>query len=224
MARSGIFNLGEVQVEFAFDPVAENEPFALIEMNNNNAPQGIDLGLPSGNIWSEYYFGATSPSEYGKLIGMGDPTGEETSFDDPTPYFHSNDVPFICGTQYDVLTTLWGNGWQLPTLDDLFELRDCCTWEHNVELDGVRGSMATGPNGNTIFFAYAGIRAGDTYMDQGDHASIWTGEVGGEWNYGDYPGYKDMDIYSGGQFGSDGSTCWTGQSVRGVKKVAMMAK
>lgn len=219
MGRSSIFNLGDVKVEFMQDPVAENEPFTEVA-SANMVPEGVDLGLPSGNIWSEFYLGASSPSEYGKLVGMGDPTGEATAFNDATPYFHSNDVPDICGSEHDVIANLWGNGWQLPTLADLTELKDKCTWEHNVEMNGVKGSKATGPNGNTLFFPYAGIRAGNEYSDQGDHASIWAGEVGGTWNHGSYPGYYDLDIFANGTFKTDGSTAWTGQSVRGVKKVA----
>lgn len=217
MGRSSIFNLGEVQVEFMADPVAENEPFT--EVSANMIPEGVDLGLPSGNIWSEFYLGASSESDYGKWVGMGDPTGNATAFDDPEPYFHSEDFPNICGSEYDVIANIWGHGWQLPTLADLTELKDNCTWEHNVEVNGVKGSRAIGPNGNSIFFAYAGIRAGEKYSDQGDHASIWTGEVGGSWNYG-YPGYYDMDIFANGNIKTDGSTAWTGQSARGVKKVA----
>jgi hypothetical protein len=218
MGRSSIFNLGDIKVEFMADPVAENEPFT--EVSATMLPEGVDLGLPSGNIWSEFYFGASSPSDYGKLVGMGDPTGNATAFNDATPYFHNNEMPNICGTEYDVIKNIWGGGWQLPTMADLNELKEQCTWEHNVELDGVKGSWATGPNGNKIFFAYAGIRAGNEYSDQGDHASVWAGEVGGTWNYGNYPGYYDLDIFANGNIKTDGSTAWTGQSARGVKKVA----
>lgn len=218
MDRSRIFSLGDVTVEFLADPVAENEPFS--EVSAVAIPSGVDLGLSSGNIWSEFYYGASSDSEYGTLVGIGDPTGTATAFNDPAPYFHSNDVAVICGTEHDIIACKWGNGWQLPTMADLNELKDACTWEHNVEKNGVKGSVATGPNGNKLFFAYAGIRTGDKFQDQGDHASIWTGEVGGTWNNG-YPGYYDLDIFASGTFKTDGSTAWTGQSARGVRKPAV---
>ena len=79
----------------------------------------VDLGLPSGTKWAKenlngiYCFGGvhsnilTNDTIYinGKPIEVGDS---------------------ICGTQYDAATSEWGEGWQLPTVNDFKELLDYC--------------------------------------------------------------------------------------------------
>lgn len=177
----------------------------------------VDLGLSVK--WASWNVGASKIADYGGLYGAGDPTGFQTSanYED----YHYNEVTnsTICGTEFDIAKVKWGANWRLPTLTELKELKEKCTWQHNVFIDGMKGSLAKGPNGNEIFFPYAGCREEDgrnPYKDK--HASIWSGEQG-------YAGvvpysfsYYDLDINFGGSNSVrlDGCGCWNGQSVRPV--------
>ena len=51
-----------------------------------------------------------------------------------------------------------GDQWRMPSREELGELRSRCSWEQTTR-NGVDGYLATGPNGNSIFFPAAG------YMD-----------------------------------------------------------
>ena len=173
----------------------------------------IDLGLSVK--WANWNVGASKVEDYGGLYGAGDPTGLQisTSYSD----YHYYDVTnsSICGTKYDIARTKWGSNWRMPTSAELKELAEKCTWVHNVMRDGIKGSVATGPNGKTMFFPYSGIRNGTSAEHFNTHASLWSGEQSNE-NYSH--GYKDLDIniFNTGEQRMDGSDCYYGQSVRPV--------
>lgn len=169
----------------------------------------VDLGLSVK--WSSWNLGASAPHEYGGLYGMGDPTGELTSSNDED-YYYVNQTS-ISGTEYDIAHVHWKDLWRLPTVAELEELRDKCSWQHDQYVEGVRGSIATGPNGNSIFIPYAGVRSGASMLFVGGHASIWSGYAGSEWYS---RGYMDMDIYSSGGFNINGAEVSLGQTVRPV--------
>jgi len=61
--------------------------------------------------------------------------------------------------RYDAATVNWGADWRTPTAEEWNELLSGCYWEW-VIVDGKKGLLATGPNGNTIFF-----RAGGAILD-----------------------------------------------------------
>lgn len=169
----------------------------------------VDLGLSVK--WASWNVGASKIADYGGLYGAGDPTGLLTSTSYSSYYYKYGES--ICGTEYDLATAKWQDGWRMPTMAELTELKDCCTWEHSVTLDGVLGSTATGPNGNSIFIPYSGCRKGTEISERNEHASIYSGNIGTTvHSYG----YKDLDIEYNGDFGVDGCSNWIGQSIRPV--------
>lgn len=96
---------------------------------------------------------------------------------------------------------------------------DKCSWEHDVTLDGLKGSVATGPNGNSIFIPYAGSRRGTFNPYLGGHASIWSGDTGfAHEPPSEYPyNYIDLDVnLPNGSLRFDGDICSDGQSIRPV--------
>lgn len=169
----------------------------------------VDLGLSVK--WASWNVGASKIGDYGGLYGMGDPTGlkNSTSY---TDYFWKNGES-ICGTEYDLAKAKWGESWRLPTTAEIKELKEKCSWENNVTIDGVTGSVVTGPNGKTIFIPYAGHRIGNTIYQKDEHGSIWTGDMGVSLH--SY-GYMDVDVNSDGTFQWDGCENYIGQSVRPV--------
>lgn len=112
----------------------------------------VDLGLSV--LWADMNIGAALPSQGGTLFGYGDVSGEMRSEDE-------SDYPSIAitGTKYDIAKFQWGNGWRMPTAEELEELSERCKWTP-ANLNGVRGNLVTGPSGNSIFMPYAGSRIG----------------------------------------------------------------
>lgn len=169
----------------------------------------IDLGLSVK--WASWNVGASKIADYGGLYGAGDPTGLLTSSDYSLYYYNYGEC--ICGTEYDIASVKWQENWRMPTMEELIELRDYCTWEHSITVDGVLGSIAIGPNGNSIFIPYAGNSHGGAEPGRDVIASIWAGDCGA---YRYSHGYKDLDIFYDGIFQTDGSENWVAQSVRPV--------
>ena len=150
----------------------------------------IDLGLSVK--WASWNIGASSVSDYGGLYGIGDPSGLLTTKNE-SDYFYNGNT--ICGTENDLAHVKWGGSWRLPTSEELKELAEKCNWYHNVTFDGIPGSIAMGPNGNSIFIPYAGARHGSELSRRGEHASLWSGDVGCEHYYNGYTKtYADLDI------------------------------
>ena len=168
----------------------------------------VDLGLSVK--WASWNVGASKIADYGGLYGAGDPTGNRTNFS--IEGYHRVVGECISGSEYDLATIKWGEEWRMPTIDELKELREKCTWESNVIIDGVKGVRGTGPNGNNIFFPCAGTRQGTNYVDKDRVASVWSGNVGSDYPYG----YEDLDLYFSGTISINGNRCYIGQTIRPV--------
>lgn len=175
----------------------------------------VDLGLSVK--WASWNVGASKIADYGGLYGAGDPTGLKTSTNYLDYYWVDGDN--ICGTEYDLAHVKWGGTWRLPSIDELKELKENCTWTHNVIVDEIKGSIAKGPNGNELFFPYGGSRGGAN-AGFGNWASVWSGKIGntGSTSYIMYShGYLDLDInLPSGTVRLDACECQDGQSIRPV--------
>ena len=132
----------------------------------------VDLGLPSGILWAAYNVGATSPEEYGGYYAWGE-TEEKDSYtwENCEHAIHVYDPSFggwhwdgkfvmddISETEYDPAHRKWGNGARMPKIIELEELVDVCSWKVGM-LNNVLGTYFYGPNGNSIFFPFAGYRS-----------------------------------------------------------------
>ena len=120
---------------------------------NSTHPVALDLGLSVK--WASCNVGANSPAEYGNAYAWGELSPKQEYTKENYAYLDSmgNILPIgdsICGTQYDVATQLWGDGWRMPTEDELKELSNSCTWFKGF-YKGIFGVIGTSPNGHTIF-------------------------------------------------------------------------
>ncbi len=129
--------------------------------------EAIDLGLPSGTKWASWNVGATKPEDYGGYYAWGEI--EEKNYYSWGTYKYCNGSYKTCsyigddiaGSQYDVAHVKWGGTWKLPSLAQIEELIDKCT-RTLTTLNGVDGSLFTGPNGASIFLPSARRIQGDS--------------------------------------------------------------
>lgn len=106
----------------------------------------VDLGLPSGNLWSTCNLGANNPWEYGDYYAWGE-TSTKAIYSDKNNLYYYKDLADISGNpKYDASTLIMGSGWQMPNKDDFQELLDNCSWFWDYE-----GFRIVGPNGNSIY-------------------------------------------------------------------------
>lgn len=190
----------------------------------------VDLGLSV--LWAAYNVGASSPEEYGGYYAWGetstksDYTAEnykyyEKYYYGPYDWWHwvgkfiGNE---ISGTSYDVAHVQWGGGARMPTLAEVKELVDNCTFTAG-SYNGVGGTYVTGPNGNSIFLPSAGRWIDSGINDfEGSYGFFWSGTYGGGGDDGkDYGKYAyGLGAYDRGFWHGDFRTY--GYSVRPVKE------
>ncbi len=132
---------------------------------------GVDLGLSV--YWADYNVGSTESMEIGGCYGWGDVTGTYYT-EDETAYPSANPPSDISGTKYDIATYKWGNGWRIPTKEEMEELIDNCIiiWQNWCECWEFTSKI----NGNIIKLPYASVRSGkSTFFDE---CGYWTSTLG----------------------------------------------
>ena len=161
------------------DSIAGGEDEPMVPADSilvSDSHEAVDLGLPSGLKWATCNVGASSPEEYGYYFSWGETktksnytngnsTTEGLSF---SRLYSRGIIGSDCNLTpaYDAATANWGSKWRMPTLDEIKELLNNCTWEWTTQ-SGVKGRKVTGPNGTSLFLPAAGYRYG-TYLNVAD--------------------------------------------------------
>ena len=164
--------------------------------NNSNeyefdGEEYVDLGLPSGTLWATRNVGASKPEEYGDYFAWGETKGYKSGkrdfswstyrwckgdFDKLTKYCDKSgygnggftDNKTELDLEDDAAYVNWGSQWRMPSLDQIKELKNKCTWTW-TQLNGVNGNRVTSKtNGNSIFLPAAGRRY-VTSLDSGGY-------------------------------------------------------
>lgn len=151
------------------EPDDELVEVGVIECADSNHVHAIDLGLSVK--WACCNVGAESPEDYGGYYAWGE-TEEKSDYTYTTYKYWSDrdgdgyddsveyqDIGSISGTSYDVAHVKWGGSWRMPTLDEIKELCEKCSWQ-SAMVNGISCEKVTGPNGNSIFLPNAGYREG----------------------------------------------------------------
>ena len=188
--------------------------------------EAVDLGLSVK--WATFNVGATKPEEYGGYYAWGE-TEEKEKYDWSTykwcngsstsitkyctdSYYGTVDNKAVLDPEDDVAHVKWGGSWRMPTLDELKELKNNCTWQWATQ-NGVNGYKVTGANGNSIFLPAAGYRYGSGLNYSGSDGNYWSSSLD--------EGYSDivcnLGFDSGGCDWYNYSRCY-GVSVRPVSK------
>ena len=156
-----------------------------------NGHEYVDLGLSVK--WATCNVGATKPEEYGGYYAWGETeekedyrwstykwcNGSETTM---TKYctnssYGTVDNKTTLDLEDDVAHAKWGGSWRMPTLDELKELMNNCTWQWATQ-NGVNGYKVTSKtNGNSIFLPAAGDRYGTNLYDSGRDGSYWSSSL-----------------------------------------------
>ncbi len=189
----------------------------------------VDLGLPSGTLWATCNVGANAPEEYGDYFAWGETEPKEEYTWENYQWCNGSDTTltkycihsdygyngFVDGKieldpEDDAAYVNWGSPWRMPTNEQLNELIENCT-KTGTTLNGVNGSLFTGPNGNTLFFPAAGCRH-DSIAAEGLLGDYWTRVLG---NHG-------SNYAFGICFSPEGKQWWnikrhTGFTVRAVR-------
>ena len=151
-----------------------------------NGHEWVDLGLSV--LWATSNVGASSPSDYGDYYAWGE-TKTKSSYTKGNSKTYNVVMPDISGEpKYDAATANWGEGWRMPTKEELEELVDKCDWEWTSQ-SGRNGYKVTGPNGNSIFLPAAGWRYGASLDGAGYNGHYWSSPPDGSGTLGAYSLY-----------------------------------
>lgn len=133
----------------------------------------VDLGLPSGVKWAMHNVGTTYPEGHGDHFAWGEIEPKAT-YESGNCSSYYQDLGDISGNPlYDAAAAKWGNGWRMPTLEEMYELTQECTWTW-VEDNGIVGYKVTSKtNGNHIFLPAAGFRVNDQLIDEDFFGYYW---------------------------------------------------
>ena len=157
---------------------------------NTSHMHAIDLGLSVR--WACCNVGASVPEDFGSYFAWGETTTKEIynwdtykyaqdSHDKLTKYctdnrFGETDHQTTLVASDDAARVQLGNNWRMPTLNEMKELVERCTWKETT-LNGVKGYIVKGPNKNQIFIPFAEYIYGKDVVHK-DLSCYWTNEVG----------------------------------------------
>lgn len=162
-----IFSIPNPTASYVAKPyVLANEKYYYFE----EIDRWVDLGLSV--LWAKYNVGANSPEEYGGYYAWGE-TEEKDSY--TYDNYNWNIGADIIGTQFDVAHVKWGEGARMPTLVELKDIVEKCTWTLRT-FNGVKGVQVTGPNKNSIFLPFAGF-GGYNNIGEGSVVFFWSGTL-----------------------------------------------
>lgn len=106
----------------------------------------VDLGLPSGKLWSTMNYGAKTVTGYGE---------------------------YVTWSKNDIISANWGSDWATPSKTDFQELVKSCDWTWDSQ-NGVRGYTVKGPNGNSMFLPAAGFQLMGYGQSVGKEIYYWS--------------------------------------------------
>ena len=153
-------------------------------------PEPVDLGLSVK--WASANLGASSPRKAGGYFAWGETAPKAGEYSGATYKFgqytnqfskynyvfearnYSPEYPVDCKTtldpEDDAARVVLGGGWRMPTADELWELKNRCSWQwiENADSSGYRiTSCVPGYENNSIFLLAAGWAAEYDLFKQG---------------------------------------------------------
>ena len=209
----------------------------MIEKINTNGFDFVDLGLPSGTLWSTCNVGADKPSDSGLYFQWGDVqgytaeqvgngegqkkfssdwsdykwhlSGDEFDNDNFTKYKTEGDVLEL---DDDAAHFHMGGSWHMPSSEQIQELIDNTTNTWTTQ-DGVNGRLFTSKSDSSksIFVPAAGYAWDGSISSSGSLGLVWSSMLLTDYvRYGQYLNFTSSEVCL-----YDSARSY-GRSVRGV--------
>ena len=184
---------------------------------NANNYEYVDLGLPSGTLWSTCNVGAKTPSDTGLFFQFGDVKGWTEDQIGKDKQFSQNDYKYtkegdILDLEDDAAHAYMKGDWHMPSPLQIQELLDntISTW---TTLNGVNGRLFTSKSdpSKSIFFPATGSVWNGSVHFSGNNSGIWSNMLNVENTKNGQLRY----IYKGCPFLTSSYRC-NGFQVRGV--------
>ena len=145
--------------------------------------EAVDLGLSV--LWATCNVGASAPEDYGDYFAWGEtkPKGsyawDTYKFGDMANLTKYNKVDGLTtlALEDDAAAVNWGGYWRMPTVAEMEELFDNCSWTWTTK-NGINGYQIIGRNGKSIFLPTAGFMSEKTSIGEGVDAGYWMSELG----------------------------------------------
>lgn len=154
--------------------------------------EAVDLGLSVK--WANCNVDAESPEDYGGYFAWGE-TEEKDSYSWGgykwckngnyklmTKYCTDNffgivDDKTVLDPDDDIAHLWCGDGWRMPTKDEIDELCRKCSWSWKTTQNGVKGYQVTGSNGKSIFLPAAGYVEGRVFTYRSESGYYWSRDL-----------------------------------------------
>ena len=150
----------------------------------------VDLGLSV--MWATCNVGATSEKEIGYRFAWGEVEHDKDHYDWDnyrwgdgstfTKYYSGVDNKTKLDDEDDAAQQLLGDSWRMPTVDEIKELYENCTWEDVVENGVVVGFRGTARNSQSIYFPCNG-QFDESGLQHKYTAKIWTSQCDNYYAY-----------------------------------------
>lgn len=187
-----------------------------LHTNAQATGSAVDLGLSV--YWASCNVGANEPEGIGGYYAWGE-TEEKDRYSDNYAYCYS-ETSFIdigadiSGTQYDVARVKWEGSWRMPTIEEVKELINNCSWTWTTQ-NGVNGVLVTGPNSNSIFLPAGGRKYGTKGLrDFGEYGCYWSSSLDSSDGTSAYA--KLLLFFEDGQDWNDDRNRFNGMLIRPV--------
>lgn len=135
-----------------------------LSKQNGGTHEYVDLGLPSGTLWATCNVGAASPEDLGDHFAWGE-TQPKSTYNWSTYFdseggssetfkkYYNNGGKTELDLEDDAAYVNWGEGWRMPSIDQLEELVDNnnCSWTWTI-MKGNKGYLVESKhNGASLF-------------------------------------------------------------------------
>lgn len=176
---------------------------------DNDVPEYVDLGLPSGTLWATKNIGGAHPEDSGEYFSWGETEPKETYFwpdylfgngaSHSISKYNTTDGKTELDADDDAATARLGSCWQTPTRSQLWELvggqYTSVVWTMRK---GVCGHLITSKeNGNSIFLPASGEMVGSSIEGSGTYGKYWSRTL----NFGSNTNINDACILQTTQSG-----------------------
>ncbi len=147
------------------------EPLGSVDTPNK--PEAVDLGLSVK--WAPFNFGASTETSVGYYVGWGDVTGlNQSTILNYFPVLHPTSD--IVNGKYDIVHVLWGDEWRMPSLKEVNELIEGCTWTYDEAKNGWTVTSKKDAT-KSIFLPMQGYRNGENVSEADAIGAYWTGSL-----------------------------------------------